>query len=195
MEIYLYDIATDIETLWMNSGGGESCNIGSCSSVTGAALNTNTTYRLRLRVRNNVSTSLPTDSWLHNPGGVGFTIKDSSGNIIKSSLNTGSQGSITTSSGSVKFGNYRMDNASEFGGMIVPLDTDCGPNSNLDIPTGTNPISFSNFYNARLNIGVDYFTANENRPVDAVTRFGDPSKRKIVGGFIGYPVDLSLIHI
>ena len=88
-------------------------------------------------------------------------------------------------------GNYRMDNASEFGGMIVPLDTDCGASSNLDMPTGTNPISFSNFYNSRLNIGVDYFTADENRPVDAVTRFGDPSKRKIVGGFIGYPVDTS----
>ncbi len=88
-------------------------------------------------------------------------------------------------------GNYRMDNASEFGGMIVPLDTDCGESSNLDMPTGMSPISFSNFYNARLNIGVDYYTANENRPVDAVTRFGDPSKRKIVGGFIGYPVDTS----
>jgi len=88
-------------------------------------------------------------------------------------------------------GNYRMDNASEFGGMIVPLDTDCGASSNLDMPTGNNPISFSNFYNARLNIAVDYYTANENRPVDAVTRFGDPSKRKIVGGFIGYPVDTS----
>ena len=84
-------------------------------------------------------------------------------------------------------GNYRMDNASEFGGMIVPLDTDCGASSNLDMPTGNNPISFSNFYNARLNIAVDYYTANENRPVDAVTRFGDPSKRKIVGGFKAFP--------
>ena len=88
-------------------------------------------------------------------------------------------------------GNYRMDNASEFGGMIVPLDTDCGASSNLDMPTGTSPISFSNFYNSRLNIAVDYFTANENRPDDAVTRFGDPSKRKIVGGFIGFPADTS----
>ena len=88
-------------------------------------------------------------------------------------------------------GNYRMDNASGFGGMIVPLDTDCGASSNLDMPTGTSPISFSNFYNSRLNIAVDYYTANENRPVDAVTRFGDPSKRKIVGGFIGFPADTS----
>jgi len=88
-------------------------------------------------------------------------------------------------------GHYRMDNASEFGGMLIPLDTDCGPDSNLDIPTGTSPISFSNFYNSRLNIAVDYYTNNENRPDDAVTRFGDLSKRKIVGGFIGYPVDTS----
>ena len=190
-EIYLYDPVENTETSWMDAAGSESCNIGSCSKRIGAALYTNVTYRLRLRVRNGASTSLPTDSWLHNPGGVGFTIKDGSGTIIKTSLNTGFQGSITTSSGSVRFGNYRMDNASEFGGMIVPLDTDCGANSNVDIPTGTNPISFSNFYNARLNIGVDYFTADENRPVDAVTRFGDPSKRKIVGGFIGYPVDTS----
>jgi len=42
-------------------------------------------------------------------------------------------------------GNYRMDNASEFGGMIVPLDTDCGASSNLDMPTGNNPISFSKY--------------------------------------------------
>ena len=97
----------------------------------------------------------------------------------------------TTAGSNYSLGNYRMDNASEFGGMIVPLDTDCGASSNLDMPTGNNPISFSNFYNARLNIAVDYYTANENRPVDAVTRFGDPSKRKIVGGFIGYPVDTS----
>jgi len=187
-EIYLYDIATDIETLWMNSTGNESCNIGSCNSITGAALDTNTTYRLRVRVYNGSQTPniYGTNSWF-NPGGVGFTIKDSSGTIIKSSNDTGFQGSIVTLSGSVKFGNYRMDNASEFGGMIVPLDTDCGPNSNLDIPTGTNPISFSNFYNARLNIGVDYYTADENRPDDAVTRFGDTSKRKVVGGFIGVP--------
>jgi len=191
-EIYLYDPVENTETFWMNSAGSESCNIGSCSKTIGAALYTNTTYRLRVRVYNGSQTPniYGTNSWF-NPGGVGFTIKDGSGTIIKTSLDTGSQGSITTSSGSVKFGNYRMDNASEFGGMIVPLDTDCGPNSNLDIPTGTNPISFSNFYNARLNIGVDYFTVDENRPDDAVTRFGDTSKRKVVGGFIGVPTDTS----
>ena len=93
----------------------------------------------------------------------------------------------TTAGSNYSLGNYRMDNASEFGGMIVPLDTDCGASSNLDMPTGTSPISFSNFYNARLNIAVDYYTVNENRPVDAVTRFGDPAKRKVVGGFKAFP--------
>ena len=93
----------------------------------------------------------------------------------------------TTAGSNYSLGNYRMDNASEFGGMIVPLDTDCGASSNLDMPTGTSPISFSNFYNARLNIAVDYFTANENRPDDAVTKFGDPAKRKVVGGFKVFP--------
>ena len=187
-EIYLDD--GNSETLILTTSSNETCSIGSCNSASLGTLSSQT-YKLRVRTYNGAATSLPTDSWLHNPGGVGFIVKNNSGSIIKSSLNTGSQGSITTSSGSVRFGNYRMDNASEFGGMIVPLDTDCGPNSNLDIPTGNNPISFSNFYNARLNIGVDYYTANENRPVDAVTRFGDPAKRKVVGGFIGYPVDTS----
>jgi len=93
----------------------------------------------------------------------------------------------TTAGSNYSLGNYRMDNASEFGGMIVPLDTDCGASSNLDMPTGNSPISFSNFYNARLNIAVNYFTSNENRPEDAVTRFGDPSKRKVVGGFKTFP--------
>ena len=51
----------------------------------------------------------------------------------------------TTAGSNYSLGNYRMDNASEFGGMIVPLDTDCGESSNLDMPTGTSPISFSNF--------------------------------------------------
>jgi len=93
----------------------------------------------------------------------------------------------TTAGSNYSLGNYRMDNASEFGGMIVPLDTDCGENLNVDMPTGNSPISFSNFYNARLNIAVDYFTADENRPVNAFTRFGDPAKRKVVGGFKVFP--------
>ena len=188
-EIYLYDITTDIETLWMNSTGNESCNIGSCNLITGAALDTNTTYRLRVRVYNGSTTTQPTDSWLHNPGGVGFTIKDSSGTIIKSSLDTGFQGSITTSSGSIKFGNYRMNNSELFNGMMLPLDTDCGRFENTDIPIQDNPISFSNFYNARLNLAVNYYSIDENLPSDPITKYANPSNVKVVGQF----KDISII--
>jgi len=190
-QIFLVDNDTGTSSNVLSFQDDESCNTGSCPTSNTLTINPNTTYTLKVQVYNSSSASLPSNSWLHNPGGIAFIVKDSSGNILKTSNDTGFQGNIVTSSGSVKFGNYRMDNASEFGGMVVPLDTDCGPNSNVDIPIGNSPISFSNFYNARLNIGVDYYTADENRPVDAVTRFADPSKRKIVGGFIGFPVDTS----
>ena len=190
-QIFLVDNDTGTSFNALSFQDDESCNTGSCPTSNTLIINPNTTYTLKVKVYNSSSASLPSNSWLHNPGGIAFIVKDNSGNILKTSNDTGFQGNIVTSSGSVKFGNYRMDNASEFGGMVVPLDTDCGPNSNVDIPIGNSPISFSNFYNARLNIGVDYFTADENRPDDAVTRFGDPSKRKIVGGFIGFPVDTS----
>ena len=188
-EFYLDDGSGETSVLTTN--GNETCSIGSCNSASLGTLS-NQTYKLRVRVYNGSQTPniYGTNSWF-NPGGVGFIIKNSSGTIIKSSNDTGAQGSITTSTGSVKFGNYRMDNASEFGGMVVPLDTDCGPNANIDIPTGNNPISFSNFYNGRLNIAVDYYTANENRPENALTRLGDPNKRKVVGGFKAVPVNTS----
>ena len=179
------------ETSVLTTSGNEVCSIGSCNSANLGTLS-NQTYKLRVRVYNGSQTPniYGTNSWF-NPGGVAFIIKNSSGSIIKSSNDTGSQGSITTSSGSTKFGNYRMNNSSEFGGMVVPLDTDCGPSSNVDIPTGTSPISFSNFYNARLNIAVDYYTSNENRPETALTRLGDPNKRRVVGGFKGVPTNTS----
>ena len=179
------------ETSVLTTSGNEVCSIGSCNSANLGTLS-NQTYKLRVRVYNGSQTPniYGTNSWF-NPGGVAFIIKNSSGSIIKSSNDTGSQGSITTSSGSTKFGNYRMNNSSEFGGMVVPLDTDCGPSSNVDIPTGTSPISFSNFYNARLNIAVDYYTSNENRPENALTRLGDPNKRRVVGGFKGVPANTS----
>ena len=189
-EFYLDDGSG--ETSVLTTEDNESCSIGSCNSASLGTLSSQI-YKLRVRVYNGAQTPniYGTNSWF-NPGGVGFIIKNSSGTIIKSSLDTGFQGSITTSSGSIKFGNYRMDNASEFGGMVVPLDTDCGPNANVDIPTGDNPISFSNFYNGRLNIALDYYTADENRPVDALTRYQtDPNKRKVVGGFKAVPVNTS----
>ena len=188
-EFYLDDGSG--ETLVLTTSANENCSTGACNSDSLGTLS-NQVYKLRVRVRNGGNTGgLPTNLWLHNPGGVAFIIRNSSGTIIKSSTNTGGQGSISLQSGSVKFGNYRMDNASEFGGMIVPLDTDCGPNSNVDIPIQNNPISFSDFYNSRLNIAVNYYTVDENRPLDAVSKFGNPSNRRIVGAFRGYPNDTS----
>ena len=186
-EFYLDDGSG--ETSVLTTQDNEACSIGSCNSASLGTLS-NQIYKLRVRVYNGSSTLYGTNSWF-NPGGVAFIIKNSSGSIIKSSNDTGSQGSIVTQSGSVKFGNYRMDNASEFGGMVVPLDTDCGTNSNVDIPTGNSPISFSNFYNGRLNIAVDYYTADENRPENALTRYTNPNKRKVVGGFRGVPNNTS----
>ena len=179
------------ETSVLTTSANEACSIGSCNSASLGTLS-NQIYKLRVRVYNGSQTPniYGTNSWF-NPGGVGFIIKNSSGTIIKSSNDTGFQGSIVTQSGSVQFGNYRMDNASEFGGMVVPLDTDCGTNSNVDIPTGDSPISFSNFYNGRLNIAVDYYNADENRPDNALTRYADPAKRKVVGGFKGVPENTS----
>ena len=78
---------------------------------------------MRVRVYNASSTS---NTWLFNPGGIAFIVKDSSGNIIKTSLDTGNQGSITTlGDGSSRFGNYRVSES--FGSLVdVPLDTDAG---------------------------------------------------------------------
>ncbi len=86
-------------------------------------------------------------------------------------------------------GHYRMDNALEFGGMLLPLDTNAGPAVDKDIPVGNNPISFSDFYNGRLNIAIDYFSSDENRPDSAKVKYdtNDPNKVKAVGNFISAP--------
>lgn len=187
-EIYLYDTATTIETLWMNSEGNESCDIGSCNSITGATLDTNSTYRLRVRVYNASSTTLPTNLWFHNPGGFGFTIKDSSGTVIKSSLDTGNQGFISEADVNAglgaRFGNYRV---SEVLGTLtgIPLDTNAGVDENVDIPK-EGPISFSNFYNARLNMAIDYFNGDtEYEPESARLRYNNSDKVQVIGGFKG----------
>ena len=86
-------------------------------------------------------------------------------------------------------GHYRMDNALEFGGMLLPLDTNAGPAVDKDIPVGNNPISFSDFYNGRLNIAIDYFSSDENRPDSAKVKYdtNDPNKVKAVGNFTSPP--------
>ncbi len=56
------------------------------------------------------------------------------------------------------------------------------------IPTsvgiGDSAIKFSDFYNARRTLVVDYYSQNENKPVNAKDRF-DSAPKTVVGGFVG----------
>ena len=88
-------------------------------------------------------------------------------------------------------GNYRMDDDSTYGGIKMPLDYLAGALKDTDIPFKPDPIKFSNFYNARLNVIVDYYSnpdLPENRPENGVTRYTDPSRTNVVGQFLQRPV-------
>ena len=88
-------------------------------------------------------------------------------------------------------GNYRMDDGSTYGGIKMPLDYLAGALKDTDIPFKPDPIKFSNFYNSRLNVIVDYYsnpTIPENRPENGVTRYTDPSRTTVVGKFLQRPV-------
>ena len=137
-------------------------------------------HTLEVTVTNITSTTLPSNTWFHNPGAVAFTIKDTSGSIIKSSLDVGLQGSFTEGSGAYSLGNYRV-NAS-YGGISFPLDTNAGADSDTNIPQ-SGAIKFSDFYNGRLNMLVNYFGQDETRPEKGSTRYNDPAAVIVVGGF------------
>ena len=88
-------------------------------------------------------------------------------------------------------GNYRMDDGSTYGGIKMPLDYLAGKLKDTDIPFKPDPISFSNFYNSRLNVIIDYYSnynIPENRPENGVTRYTDPSRTTVVGQFLQRPV-------
>ena len=167
----------------------ESCNTGSCSTSNTLMITPNSTHRLRVRVYNSSLANAPANSWLYNPGGIAFIVKDSSGNILKTSRDTGEQGSIDSiGDGSPRFGNYRVSES--FGSLVdVPLDTDAGVDLNVDIPR-SGPIKFSNFYNARLNVAVDYYTGDtEYRPETGRSRYNDNTKVRVIGGFKSKPAN------
>ncbi len=136
-------------------------------------------HTLEVTVTNITSTTLPSNTWFHNPGAVAFTVKDTSGSIIKSSLDVGVQGSFTPGSGDYGLGNYRINET--YGGISFPLDTNAGADSDTDIPQ-SGPIKFSDFYNGRLNMIVNYFNVDENRPEKGSVRYNDPTT-VVVGGF------------
>ena len=88
-------------------------------------------------------------------------------------------------------GDYRMDDSSTYGGIKMPLDYLAGALKDTDIPFKPDPIKFSNFYNSRLNVIVDYYsnpTIPENRPENGTTRYTDPSRTTVVGQFLQRPV-------
>ncbi len=61
-------------------------------------------------------------------------------------------------------GKYRMNNLNIGDLSEVSLSRDgCGKNANSNIPVDNQPISFSNFYSAKQNIIIDFYTNNQNR--------------------------------
>ena len=138
------------------------------------------THTLEVSVENITSATLPSNTWYHNPGGVAFTVTNTGGTIIKSSLDVGIQGSFTSGSGAYSLGNYRVNET--YGGISFPLDTKAGSSSDTDIPK-SGEIKFSNFYNGRLNMIVNYFGQDETRPETGSSRYNNPSAVYVVGGF------------
>ena len=168
-EFYLFDGINPETFLFGTLSGSESCNTGLCNSVNLGELSLGR-YRIRVLTYNTSTSTLPTNSWFHNPGGVAFIVRDINNNIIKTSLNVGIQDTLTTRDNTIGFGNYRV---SEYYGSLteIPLDTDAGPDLNVDIPQ-TGEISFSNFYNSRLNMVLDYYRGDtETRPEPARNRY------------------------
>jgi len=80
-------------------------------------------------------------------------------------------------------GHYRISET--IGGVTYPLDTDAGQNLDTDIPTSNQQISFSNFYNARLNMAVDYYTgiSSEYLPNTVRQKFDANIDVVSIGGF------------
>ena len=151
-------------------------------------------HTLEVSVENTTSGTLPTNTWFHNPGGVAFTIKTAAGAIVRSSLNVGTQPALTDVTSGYSFGNYRVSET--HGDMTYPLDKKAGALSNTDIPSN-GEIKFSNFYNARLNMIVNYFGLDETRPETGSSRYNDVNKVLVVGKFKERPSSTSgkKIHI
>ena len=80
-----------------------------------------------------------------------------------------------TQGASTKIGDYRLSGGQNFGGVTLPVSE--------NVPT-SGQIKFSDFYEARRTLVVDYYSANENKPQDAKDRFSSRSKI-VVGNFVG----------
>jgi len=93
---------------------------------------------------------------------------------------------IETSDAQPSFGNYRV--SEQLGSLTLPLDSDAGVNNDTDIPGPGSSIKFSNFYNARLNIAIDYYKTDTLYPAVeyrqiARDRYNLNDKTRVIGGF------------
>ena len=92
--------------------------------------------------------------------------------------------------GNRTLGNYRLQNVNIGDLTEVSLSRDgCGINANSSIPVDNQPIKFSDFYNAKQNILVNFFSSNQNRKNakteysnNNVTVVGPGSKPSNTGG-------------
>tara|TARA_B100000900_G_scaffold415618_1_gene446281 strand:- start:7739 stop:8764 length:1026 start_codon:yes stop_codon:yes gene_type:complete len=82
---------------------------------------------------------------------------------------------------STKIGDYRLNGGQDFGGVKLPVSE--------NVPT-SGEIKFSDFYEARRTLVVDYYSANENKPETAKNRFSSRPKI-VVGNFVGNTDDTS----
>jgi len=80
-----------------------------------------------------------------------------------------------TQGAETKIGDYRLNGGQNFGGVRIPVSE--------NVPT-SGQIKFSDFYEARRTLVVDYYSANENKPQTARNRFVNRSKL-VVGNFVG----------
>lgn len=87
-----------------------------------------------------------------------------------------------TQGAETKIGDYRLNGGQDFGGVKLPVSE--------NVPT-SGAIKFSDFYNARRTLVVDYHSGSaENKPETAKNRFTGRSK-VVVGGFVGNDEDTS----
>mgnify|MGYP001494298521 CR=1 FL=1 len=82
---------------------------------------------------------------------------------------------------STKIGDYQLSGGQDFSGVKLPVSE--------NVPT-SGAIKFSDFYEARRTLVVDYYSQDENKPETAKDRFTGRSK-VVVGGFVGNDEDTS----
>ena len=118
-----------------------------------------------------------------------MALQSSGGNPPTNSISFGQIEAEFGQSTSRSLGAYRMQNL-DIGGLTeVSLDRDgCGINANSSIPVNSDPIKFSNFYNARLNVIIDCHSGGAETRVhaksgkyNASSANSSPGNYKVIG--------------